>query len=263
MENSKISWTKNTHNFWSGCRKVSAGCKFCYMHRIIEGKGGDPNKVKRANDKYFYAPYYDKDPKLIFTCSMSDFFIEDADQWRDRAWATIKNTPWHTWQILTKRPERIVQCLPPDWGQHGYPNVWLGVSVEDQKSFHRVEILSKIPAALRFISAEPLLEEVDFLLTNSDGTRPIDSIRWVILGGESGYDAGKYRYRECKLKWLYRALIDIKESVGAAVFVKQLGTCLVKKHKLKDWHGADINEFPDYLKIQEMPDFNPGLSLAA
>lgn len=120
MLKSNIQWTESTHNFWSGCTKVSDGCKFCYMHRIKEGKGENGSTVTRASDKYFYAPYFDKEPKLIFTCSMSDFFIEQADSWRERAWATIKNTPWHTWQILTKRPERIKQCLPADWGD-GYP----------------------------------------------------------------------------------------------------------------------------------------------
>ena len=232
------------------------------MHRIIEGKGDNPNVVHRANDKYFYAPYFDKDPKLIFTCSMSDFFIEEADQWRDRAWATIKNTPWHTWQILTKRPERIAQSLPADWGEHGYPNVWLGVTVEDNKSIHRMETLSAIPAALRFVSAEPLLEEVDFLATGSQGQQLIDAFQWVILGGESGNVWGKYKYRPCLLKWLNKAVIDLKKHTTVKVFVKQLGSHLAQEHKLKHWHGADMNEFPDYLKIQEMPDNKTELPFA-
>ena len=253
MQKSNIGWTTNTHNFWSGCQKVSTGCKFCYMHRILEGHGKNPNKVVRADDRYFYAPFKDKESKLIFTCSMSDFFIEEADQWRQRAWKLIRKTPWHTWQILTKRPERITECLPPDWGEHGYPNVWLGVTVEDNASIHRMETLSTIPAAIRFVSGEPLLEEVDFLARNSKGERLIDAFQWVILGGESGNTWGKYRYRICKLQWLQKALTDLKRNTTAAVFVKQLGTYLVKRHGLKHWHGADINEFPDYLKVQEMP----------
>lgn len=252
MRKTLISWTNYTHNFWSGCHKVSAGCKFCYMYRIQDGKHIDGNIVTRASDKYFYAPYFDKEPKLIFTCSMSDFFIKDADPWRDRAWKTIKNTPWHTWQILTKRPERILECLPDDWGE-GYPNVWLGVTVEDQASFHRIETLSKIPAVLRFVSAEPLLEDIDFLVQREDGSRPIDSIQWVILGGESGNGHGIHRYRECELDWLLRVAHDIYCNTSATLFVKQLGSYLASKYGLKHCHGADINEFPDYLQFQDMP----------
>jgi protein gp37 len=251
MQQSKIGWTQFTHNFWTGCQKVSTGCKYCYMHRIYDGKKVNPNIVVK-NVHGFDAPTRVATPQIIFTCSMSDFFIKEADQWRDDAWKVIKATPQHTWLILTKRPERIAQCLPLDWG-NGYPNVWLGVTVEDQQSFSRVETLAKIPASIRFISAEPLLEEVDLLVKDGNGDRPIDAIDWVILGGESGNDYGKYRYRYCMLKWLNHALRDVKDNTGAAVFVKQLGTYLAKKHKLKDKHGADIGEFPQYLKVQEMP----------
>ncbi len=128
MQKTVIGWTNYTHNFWTGCQKVSTGCKFCYMHRMLEGKGKNPNRVVKANNKSFAAPFFDKKPKMIFTCSMSDFFIEEADLWRIDAWRIIKETPWHTWQILTKRPERIRECLPDDWGENGYPNVWLGVT---------------------------------------------------------------------------------------------------------------------------------------
>ena len=252
MQNSTIGWTDFTHNFWTGCQKVSQGCKFCYMWRIYESQGRNPKVVMR-NEKGFYAPTGKFNPLMIFTNSMSDFFIKEADQWRAEAWKVIKETPWHTWQILTKRPERIAQCLPGDW-ENGYPNVWLGVSVEDQGSFHRVKTLSKIPASLRFISAEPLLEEVDLLVKSEDGSRPIDSISWVITGGETGYDFGNYRYRECKLAWLYRIVKDIKEQTNAAVFVKQLGTFLARKHQILGNKADDIATFPKYLQVQEIPD---------
>jgi len=145
-----ISWTDATWNPWHGCRKISAGCKYCYMFRDKERYGQDPTVVMRSksnfNDPLKWAmdteqigflPGKDKEPSAfvgmkIFTCSWSDFFIQEADEWRADAWNIIRDTPEFTYQILTKRPERIMECLPPDWGR-GYENVWLGVSVEDKE----------------------------------------------------------------------------------------------------------------------------------
>ena len=103
---------------------------------------------------------------MVFTCSWSDFFLPEADPWRDQAWGIIKDTPHLIYQILTKRPGNIKTRLPSDWGL-GYPNVWLGVSVEDQSVVDRAWNLAFIPAAIRFISAEPLIGPLDlvFLLT--------------------------------------------------------------------------------------------------
>ena len=152
METTKIQWTDATVNFWTGCKKVSAGCKFCYMYRDKERYGLDPSAVVRTAPKTFNAALKWKEPKLIFTCSWSDFFIQEADEWRADAWDIIRKTPHHTWQILTKRPERIADCLPPDWGD-GWDNVWIGVSVEDEKTFDlRIPILTAIKAKVRFVS---------------------------------------------------------------------------------------------------------------
>jgi protein gp37 len=249
---SKIQWCDYTHNFWNGCNKVSEGCKFCYEHRIEWQRGNDPNVVHRASDSNFYSPLRVKDSGLVFTCSMSDFFIEQADAWRADAWSVIKQTPHFTYQILTKRPERILECLPADWGT-GYKNVWLGVSIESQKRFYRAETLAKIPAVLRFISAEPLLEEVDLLVRDSEGNRAIDAFKWVILGGESGYEHGPYRYRPCKLSWMKRMADDLKEQTEAKVFVKQLGTHLGNIAGMRGMHGDEFSKFPKYLQIREMP----------
>lgn len=193
-----------------------------------------------------------KEPKRIFTCSMSDFFIEGADQWRDEAWEIIRKTPQHTWLILTKRPERIKQCLPKDWGE-GYPNVWLGTTIGVQSSFHRAKELAKIPAAIKFISAEPLVEELDFLI-EKDGKRIIDSFQWVILGGESGNNTGKHRYRPSNLSWYEKAIQELKSNTKVAVFMKQLGTYLSKElHFKKDRHGGEIDNWPEHLQICEFP----------
>jgi len=116
MKQTNIQWTDSTVNFWTGCKKVSEGCKYCYMYRIKDRQGKIGSFVKRVSDYSFYEPLSWEEPMLIFTCSMSDFFIEEADPWRKDAWDVIRKTPQHKWQILTKRPERIKDCLPDDWG---------------------------------------------------------------------------------------------------------------------------------------------------
>lgn len=253
MNQSNIQWTNYTHNFWSGCKKVSAGCKYCYMYRIKEDRNLDASNVLRATDSYFYSPLRMQEPKMIFTCSMSDFFIEDADGWRTDAWRVIRETPKHIWQILTKRPERIQQCLPKDWG-NGYSNVWLGVTVEDQSSFGRIQTLSKIPSKLRFVSAEPLLERINFLQLDKNGIRTIDNIQWVIIGGESGNDTGKYKYRPTEALWINEAVCDLKVFTKTKVFVKQMGTFLGRTLGMKGNHGDDYSKFPKYMRIREMPE---------
>ena len=109
---SKISWTGPTWNPWTGCEKVGPLCKHCYMYREKDRKGLDPSTVVRSSNKTFNKPLSWRNPELIFTCSWSDFFIDKADEWREGAWSVIRNTPQHVYQILTKRPERINQCLP-------------------------------------------------------------------------------------------------------------------------------------------------------
>lgn len=104
---SKIQWTEATWNPIMGCKKISEGCKNCYLYRTEARWGRDASNVRRTSDNTFYAPLKWKEPKVIFTCSMSDFFIEDGDEFRDEMWGIIRRTPYHTYQILTKRPERF------------------------------------------------------------------------------------------------------------------------------------------------------------
>lgn len=256
-----IAWTEHTHNFWYGCEKVSLGCKNCYMYRMLDDGISDISEVKLVMSKKFFKPVDIQEPLLIFTCSFSDFFIDQADGWRNLAWAVIKACPQHTWQILTKRPERILECLPDDWGE-GYPNVWLGVSVESQKYIHRMNTLSKIPAAVRFVSVEPILEEIDLFVKSVDGKRIIDDIDWVIVGGESGLDTGKYGYRPSEISWYEKIVKDLRAETDVAIFIKQMGTHLAKhgigsillpNGQPKDMHGTDMSQFPANLRIQEMP----------
>lgn len=243
-KSSNIQWTDATYNPWHGCRKVSAGCKFCYMFRDKERYKQDPTVVLRSKSNFTAPLFWDK-PKLIFTCSWSDWFIEEADEWRKEAWKIIKATPWHTYQILTKRPERILQHLPPDWGD-GYPNVWLGVSVENQEYAElRIPILSQIPARVRFLSCEPLLGPLNL-------GEFLPGIQWVILGGESGNDTGKYRYRQAKLSWFGDIMADCDEH-SVPVFMKQTGTYLAKEMGLKDRHGGDWDEWEYWMTVREFP----------
>lgn len=217
-EETGISWTNATWNPWHGCEKVSAGCKNCYMFREKKQYGQDPTRVVRSKTK-FYDPlkWVSSDdraaPKYCFTCSWSDFFIEQADPWRSEAWDVIRATPQITYQILTKRPERIPTALPDDWGT-GYSNVWLGVSCENQAlAGERIPVLLQTPAALRFISAEPLLGPIEMRL---EGWCE-NGIDWVIAGGESGPGA-----RPMHPDWA-RSLRDQCEEAGVAFFFKQWG----------------------------------------
>jgi protein gp37 len=167
-EKTEIAWTEKTYNPWQGCTKMSPGCAHCYMFRDKRRYGQDPLVVVRSKDPTFYAPLRWREPALVFTCSWSDFFHAAADEWRDDAWDVIRRTPHLTYQILTKRQDRILQCLPPDWGPVGWPNVWLGVSVENQHFADiRIPALLQVPARVRFLSCEPLLGPVDLFAATS------------------------------------------------------------------------------------------------
>lgn len=208
-----ISWTGKTWNPWRGCHKLSPGCRNCYMfaeqirYKLTPG----PNTVVRTktwNDPFRWnrEAEHDGQAVMVFTCSWSDFFIEEADQWRSEAWAIIRTTPWLTYQILTKRPERIIDCLPPDWGD-GYKNVWLGTSIENADYLWRSDVLRCIPAHIRFISAEPLLGPLTGL--------NLTGYHWLIAGGESGQD-----FRLMHHDWA-RELRDLCATNNVAFFYKQ------------------------------------------
>lgn len=183
-ENSGISWTHNTFNFWRGCRKIAPECEKCYITRPVQGRLiAEWGKVERSANWSEPFTWEQKctatgEAKRIFTCSYSDFFIREADLWRPLAWDVIKHTPHLAWLILTKRHERIATHLPDDWGE-GYKNVWLGVSTGCKQTLNKMDTLRKIPAAVRFVSCEPLLEDISKDIN-------LDGFGWVIVGGESG-----------------------------------------------------------------------------
>jgi protein gp37 len=273
-EISNIEWTEATWNCWHGCAKVSAGCKNCYMFTEKRAYGQDPERVVRSKTT-FDAPlkwlkrHLTKGtplPKYCFTCSWSDFFIAEADAWRPEAWQIIRDTPRITYQILTKRIERVRECLPPDWG-NGYQNVWLGVSVENQDlADKRIPLLLDTPAVLRWISAEPLLGPLDLAhITGEDqfynalrGTIHFRERReaiatpgldWIVVGGESGHEA-----RPCQLDWI-RDIVAQCQAAKVPVFVKQLGAMAAKSGlvKLDDRKGGDPQEWPEDLRVREYP----------
>lgn len=213
--NSKIGWTHHTMNFWWGCDKVSRECKFCYIGPIMKRGGREPFRgpMRTVN---WSAPFKWNRwaaqagvRERVFTCSMSDFFHEGADAWRAEAWAVIKSCTNLDWLVLTKRPELATARLPADWGE-GYPNVWLGVTCGCRESLFRMEHLRTVPAAIKFVSAEPLLERMDF--------RPhLAWLDWVITGCER---AAKGQRQVMDTDWVRDIDRQCKEA-GVAHFFKQ------------------------------------------
>jgi len=182
---SSIEWTEDTWNPVTGCNKVSPGCKFCYAERFAR------RLQKMGQDKYrngfkvtlhpelIREPYLWRRNKLVFVNSMSDLFHKGIPQeFIKSVFDTMVNTPQHTYQVLTKRPERLLELasdLP--WPE----NVWMGVSVENVKYYFRIDFLRQVPAKVRFLSLEPLLGPMPDL--------KLKGIHWVIVGGESGPNA--------------------------------------------------------------------------
>lgn len=188
MRNSKISWTDHTFNPWIGCQHVSAECDNCYADALVTNRMQQNfAQVRRAATTWKQVPRWNKEaPALqekigrrvrVFMASLTDFFIKDADAWRGEAWELVGQCKNLDFLILTKRPALINARLPKGWGE-GWQNVWLGTTCGVKKSYPRLDVLRKIPARVRFISAEPLLES----LADID----LKGYHWLIAGGESG-----------------------------------------------------------------------------
>jgi protein gp37 len=245
-ETTGIAWTQKTWNCWQGCHKVSPGCKHCYMYSEKIRYGQKPDVVVRSKPPTFLAPLKWNEPALVFTCSWSDFFLEEADEWRDEAFDVIRKTPHLTYQILTKRPERIDACRPGDWP---FPNVWLGVSAENQETLDaRIPLLLETPAAVRFLSLEPLLASVKlahgvytWAPEGSLRKRSLQGIGWVIVGGESGAKA-----RPFELEWL-RSIVEESRAARVPVFVKQDAGA----------HSGMQGRIPEELWLKEFPECAP------
>ena len=210
---SSIEWTELTWNPVTGCNKVSAGCKFCYAERMakrLQAMGVDQYKngfKLSLAPQTLSMPYNWKKPKIIFVNSMSDLFHKDVPlEYIQRVFKVMNETPQHIYQILTKRPERLLE-LDKEllWSK----NIWMGVSVENEKVNYRIDLLKKCSSNVKFISFEPLIGSV--------GKVNLKKIDWVIVGGESGPGA-----RKIEKKWIIEIFKEARK-VGASFFFKQWG----------------------------------------
>lgn len=266
MNNTEINWTELTWNPWSGCRKISAGCKYCYAEDLAENKRGtkafprgfdltsrphklsEPRRVKRGS--------------LIFTNSMTDFFFEDAtDMMRDDALEVMERENRHRYQVLTKRPDLAVKYfstrrIPSSW--------WLGVTVEDNRVAWRLDALRTLGPRVRFVSAEPLIGPLD--------KADLSGIDWVITGGESGVHMakthiaeerglarkgpdGKWVPREDRMDWV-RDIRDRCAAQGTAFWHKQWGG--TRPHSAgRTLDGRTHDGMPDHVE-GAMPDRDGG-----
>jgi len=262
-EKSNIQWTDATWNIARGCTKVDEDCKFCYMYRdSFDNTRYNPLEVVRTKT-VFNMPLHYKDNyskvwhgrPLIFTSSLTDVFHPAIDSYRSEMWDIIRKCPHLIFQILTKRPERIADHLPLDWGE-GWHNVWLGTSVGSQSSIRRMVDLSMVRSKVKFLSLEPLHGEINLWKPTVEAIGEhwhiLPAFDWVIVGGESGNETGKYRYRPCELSWIETIVNDCKVN-NIAVFVKQMGTHLAKQLKMSDRHGGNIEEFPLALQVRDFP----------
>lgn len=286
-ENSKIQWCTHTMNFWTGCQKVSSACDLCYAETWAKRAGRDFNVRIRTTPDNWKKPFrWHQDSKetsreQVFTNSLADFFDNQVDQkWRDDAYDVIAQCSGLDWLILTKRPQNIPRMAPPEmlhWPRH----VWIGASAGTRVEFDRnVRHLREIAPKVRFLSLEPLLEDL--------GQIDLAGIHWVIVGGESG---GKNKARAC---WVpsVRSIVRQCNRQKVPVFVKQLGSNVqdrndagfdgcepdswpdmdpfdiehdldgtldgyqgapVRVH-LKDKKGGDMSEWPSDLRVREMPN---------
>jgi len=219
MGNTKIEWTESTWNPVTGCTKVSSGCRNCYAERMAKRLQamGQPNYQNGFQVTYHEAtlglPLKWKSPRMVFVNSMGDLFHEDVPEtFIVSVFGIMEQAYWHRFQVLTKRENRLVDMAPRlGWSS----NIWMGVTVEDKESKHRIKSLQKVPAAVRFLSIEPLLEPL--------GRLDLRRIQWVIVGGESGPGA-----RPMQKTWVE----EIKrqcELAKVAFFFKQWGGVNKKK----------------------------------
>jgi protein gp37 len=251
-ENSKIEWTDHTFNPWTGCTKVSAACDHCYAEGWAKRTGkpelweGERRRTTAENWqkplKWDWAAAAAGERHRVFCASLADVFDNQVPvPWRRDLWHRIEQTPNLDWLILTKRPQNIAKMLPDGWGD-GWPNVWLGTTIEDAEEWRRRwPYMETIRARVRFVSYEPALGPIaghlkgEFILPD-----------WIIAGGESGPGA-----RPAHPQW-FRDVRDDCQRLGIAFFLKQWGEYVVaptdryrdKEHVFltKDWDMVRVGK---------------------
>lgn len=244
MAETSIEWTDATWNPVAGCAILSAGCTNCYAMRMaarLEAMGLEKyaglTRKSGGSVKWTGRLFLDREslsipakwskPRRVFVNSMSDLFHADVPaNFIAEIWRVMGETQRHTYQILTKRPDRMVEIVPDlPW----LPNVWLGASVEDSRVLHRLDDLRQVPAAIRFVSFEPLIGSV----READ----LSEIQWAIVGGESGPNA-----REMKAAWVDEIKV-ICQRHGASFFFKQWGG-RNKKSAGRTYQGRTWDDLP-------------------
>ncbi|NOT52784.1 MAG: phage Gp37/Gp68 family protein [Chitinophagaceae bacterium] len=241
MAQSSIEWTEMTWNPTTGCNKISAGCKYCYaevMARRLHAMGIEKYKNNfklTLHEDALHVPYEWKKPKIVFVNSMSDLFHKDVPfSFIQRVFEVMNNTPMHTYQVLTKRAERLYELHDKlEWGV----NIWMGVSVENEKVKDRIDFLRETNAKVKFLSCEPLIGPLHEM--------NLENIHWAIVGGESGRKA-----RPMQESWVW----DIRQQCadqGVAFFFKQWGGTNKKKAG-RVLGGRTYDEMPTIEQLEQM-----------
>jgi len=234
MAQSSIEWTEMTWNPTTGCTKISAGCKFCYaevMTRRLQAMGiekyKDGFKKVRVHEDSLNIPYSWKGSKTVFVNSMSDLFHPEVTfEFIEKVFAVMNDTPQHTYQVLTKRAERLYELHHKlNWTK----NIWMGVSVEDKRVTDRIDFLRETNAQTKFLSCEPLIGPLQKM--------NLKNIDWVIVGGESGRKA-----RPMSEQWVWDIKMQCQEQ-EVAFFFKQWGGVNKKKAGRK-LAGMTYDEMP-------------------
>lgn len=242
-DKSAIEWTEATWNPTTGCDRVSPGCDNCYaltLAKRLKAMGnpkyqndGDPRSSGpgfgvTVHPDALLIPHSWKRPRVVFVNSMSDLFHARVPlDFIQQVFGVMQDTPHHTYQVLTKRARRLTRIADNlDWPS----NVWMGVSVESSDQYDRIHDLAKVPAAVRFLSCEPLLNELPEL--------PLDSIDWVIAGGESGFNS-----RPVEPEWI-RDIRDQCVTARTPFFFKQWGG-IRSKSGGRELDGRTWDEMPD------------------
>ena len=239
-EKSKIQWTNSSWNPTTGCTKVSEGCANCYAETLsVRLQKTGSHRYRNAfkltlHPDALNIPLKWKQPKKIFVNSMSDLFHKDIPfEFIDKVWDVMMQADWHTYQILTKRPEIMSEYIERRWGNRGgitTHHIWLGTSVENQKAKSRIDILRKVKAKIRFLSLEPLLEDL--------GELNLEGIHWVIVGGESGKN-----HRPFKEEWALNILKQCRKQ-NVPFFFKQVGGITTKSGG-RLLQGKTYDEYPN------------------
>lgn len=240
MAQSSIEWTEMTWNPTTGCNKISAGCKFCYaevMSRRLKAMGIDKYKdgfKLRIHEDALNVPYTWKHQKVVFVNSMSDLFHKDVPlSFIKKVFKVMNDTP-HIYQVLTKRSDVLLKYHKElTWT----PNIWMGVSVEDEKVMHRIDDLRKTNAHTKFLSCEPLIGPLPNL--------NLKNINWVIVGGESGRTP-----RDMDADWV----LDIQDQCAkkkVAFFFKQWGGTNKKKAG-RELNGKFYDEMPSIEQLEKI-----------